>query len=100
LTWISSLRDTIPEFWIAAFTGDAIVGITAPIAAVLLWRYRGLAVWTIGIVRHVIGIKDYTVGMQLHFVEPFDRSVGNMPLAIFVGGIVVNLLCIYLLVRY
>ena len=101
LMWIPLLGDTIPEFWIVAFTGDAFVGITALIVAALLWRSRGLAVWTIAIIWQVIGLKDYTVGMQLQFIEPFDPSMSNtMAMIFFGGGIAVHLVCIYLLVRY
>ena len=100
---IPNLGETGPEFWIVAFTGDVFVGITALIVAGLLWRVRGLAVWTIGIVWQVIGLNDFTVAWQLFYIEPpfFDTgNMGNVPLVIFAVGIVVHLLCIYLLVRY
>ena len=103
LRGIPNLGETGPEFWIVAFTGDVFVGITALIVAGLLWRVRGLAVWTIGIVWHVIGLNDFTVAWQLFYIEPpfFDTgNMGNVPLVIFAVGIVVHLLCIYLLVRY
>ena len=100
---IPNLGETGPEFWIVAFTGDVFVGITALIVAGLLWRVRGLAVWTIGIVWQVIGLNDFTVAWQLFYIAPpfFDTgNMGNVPLVIFAVGIVVHLLCIYLLVRY
>ena len=100
---IPNLGETGPEFWIVAFTGDVFVGITALIVAGLLWRVRGLAVWTIGIVWQVIGLQDFTVAWQLFYIEPpfFDTgNMGNVPLVIFAVGIGVHLLCIYLLVRY
>ena len=103
LRGIPNLGETGPEFWIVAFTGDVFVGITALIVAGLLWRVRGLAVWTIGIVWQVIGLNDFTVAWQLFLIEPpfFDTgNMGNVPFVIFAVGIVVHLLCIYLLVRY
>ena len=68
LTRIPNLGETGPEFWRVAFTGDVFVGITALIVAGLLWRVRGLAVWTIGIVWQVIGLQDFTVAWQLFYV--------------------------------
>ncbi|MCH8907528.1 MAG: hypothetical protein IH840_10600 [Candidatus Heimdallarchaeota archaeon] len=100
LSSISNLGDTIPEFWIVAFTGDIFVGLTALIVVPLLWKSRTLLAWTIGIIWHVIGLKDYTVGFQLHFVEPFDESLGSTPIFVFTFGIIVHIICISLLVRY
>ena len=99
LTMMSELGKTMPVFWSAPLHGDAFIGLTALIVAGLLWRFRGLAVWTIGIVWHVIGFKDFTVGMDLHFVEPVFPP-GDMVLIVFTVGMLVHLLCIYLLVRF
>ena len=57
-----------------------------------------LPVW-----QRVIGLQDFTVAWQLFYIEPpfFDTgNMGNVPLVIFAVGIIVHLLCIYLLVRY
>ena len=68
----SDFGDGTPEFWVVAFTGDAFMGVTAPIVAIMLWKTRGLAIWTTAIAWHVIGIKDYLAGAQFLAVEVPD----------------------------
>ena len=98
---ISTLGDTMPMGWIVAITGDAFMGVTALIVAGLLWKYRGLAVWTIAIVWHVIGIKDYLVGTQLAIVEPpAQTGGGGVFFVIFGVGILMHIISLYLLSRY
>ena len=99
---LTTLGDTQPMGWIVAFTGDAFMGVTALIVAGLLWKYRGLGVWTIAIVWHVIGIKDYLAGTQLAIVEPpIDAEPGGLGVffVIFGVGILLHIISIYLLSR-
>lgn len=77
------------------------MGGTALIIVVLLLRFRGLAVWTTTIVWHWIGLKDFIVGLEFHFIQPFDPSMGELPpLLLLSGGIISHLLAIFLLVKY
>ena len=87
----------MPQFWIVAFTGDAFMAVTAPIIVILLLRTRGLAVWTIAIAWQVIGIKDYSAGLQFYAMDP---NQGNLLWFILGGGTVIHLLNIYLLSRF
>jgi hypothetical protein len=94
------LGKSIPQVWSIPFSGDAFVGLAAVVVTYLLWKHRGLMPWTIGIVFHVVGIKDFSVAGQLMFLAPNPM----MPSLIFglvflFVGISVQLLCIALLVR-
>ena len=95
----SDLGEGTPDFWVVAFTGDTFIGVTAPIVAFMLWKNRGLAVWTTAIVWHVIGIKDYSAGAQFAALETPDGMSASVILPVFAVGISVHLLCIFLLVR-
>lgn len=93
----ADLGEGTPEFWVVAFTGDTFMGLTAPIVAYLLWKTRGLAIWTTAIVWHAIGIKDYIAGLEFVGVELPSGSSASLIIPILVVGISVQLLCIYLL---
>jgi len=88
--------------WFVPLTGDAFVGITALIVAGLLWRSQGLAVWTIGIVWHVIGIKDYIAGLQLLVADPPIESPAPAEVFFVILGVgaFLQIISIYLLSRY
>jgi len=97
---MSEVGGTIPEFWGVAFRGDIFIGITAPIVAWLLWRKQGLAVWTVAIVWQFIGIKDFLTGLEFHFIQPFDPSMGSIPIVLLGGGPLVHLVAVYLLIKH
>ena len=97
---ISDLGEGTPDFWIVALTGDTFIGVTAPIVAVMLWKNRGLAVWTIAIAWHVIGIKDYSAGAQFAALEIPNGMSASVILPVFAVGISIHLLCIFLLARF
>ncbi|NQV36437.1 MAG: hypothetical protein HQ509_00335 [Candidatus Marinimicrobia bacterium] len=70
-----------PNVWVIPYSGDVVVGALALIVTYLLWKHRGLGVWTSGIVFHVIGIKDFSVAAQLIFIAPpgvMPTSIGGM----------------------
>ena len=100
VTFLPEVGNTVPEMWGVAFRGDTFIGATALIIAYLLWKSRGLAVWTIAIVWHWIGIKDFASGIEFHFIEPFDPSMGNTVLVPLIGGPILQLIAVYLLVRH
>lgn len=97
---LTDLGDGTPDFWIVALTGDAFIGVTAPIVAFLLWKRRGLAIWTIAIAWHVTGIKVFLAGSQFLAVDIPDRATVAMLAPIFGVGIAFHLLTIYLLIRF
>ena len=97
---LSKLGQTISLPWAGPMHGDVFIGFTAPIIAFLLWKYRGLAIWTIGIVWHATGIKDYIGGMEAQAISTLASVPGNFVFIFFPVMISVHLLCIYLLVRY
>lgn len=97
---LSEVGESIPEFWGVAFRGDIFIGATAPVVAWLLWRRRGLGVWTVGLVWHFIGIKDFIAGLEFHLIQPFDPSMGSIPVVILGGGPLVHLIAVYFLIRH
>lgn len=97
--YLPKVGESIPEFWGVAYRGDILIGITAPIIAYLLWKHRSLLTWTLAIVWHWIGLKDFVSGLEFHLIEPFDPSMGNLPIAIFIIGPLLHIYVTYLLVR-
>ncbi len=96
----SDLGDGTPDYWVVAFTGDMFMGITASIVAILLWKTRGIAIWTIAIAWHAIGIKDYLAGSQFLGVDIPDGTPLEALVTIFAVGISFHVICIFLLTRY
>ena len=96
----ADLGEGTPEFWVVALTGDTFMGLTAPIVAYLLWKNRGLAIWTTAIVWYAIGIKDYLAGLMFAGIELPDGTSAGMLVPILIVGIGFHVLCIYLLARH
>jgi len=97
---LSEVGKTIPLPWSIPMYGDAFIGFSAIIIAFILWKFRGLGIWTIGIVWHAIGIKDYLAGLNAHAISPWDGGPGDAILIFFPFMIIVHLFCIYLLARF
>ena len=94
------LGESIPQVWQIAFSGDIFIGLTAGIVTYLLWKHRGLMPWTIGVLFHVIGMKDFSVAMQLAFLAPNPMLPDPYVATLFMSvAMSVHLLCIALLVR-
>ena len=53
--------------------------------------------WTVGVAWHLIGIKDYLAGTQLHLVAPF---LGSEAVAIFTSGILAHITSMSLIARH
>ncbi|MCI0551417.1 MAG: hypothetical protein L0287_10705 [Anaerolineae bacterium] len=54
-----------PVEWMFPALMDIFVGVTAPFIAIGLWRGKGLAVWTSGIVFFVLSISDHLDAMTV-----------------------------------
>ena len=92
------LGEGIAQVWQIAMSGDIFVGLMALPVAYKLSKSRDLTAWTLGIMFQVIGIKDFTVGIQLAFLEP--QGDGSEVIAGFLFVMMmVQFLCIYFLVR-
>ena len=94
----AELGDTIPISWTLAFNGDIFMVLTAPIVAYLLVRQTGLWVWTIAIVWHALGIKDYINGITLSRIDP-DPNTPPELIWVLVVGAVLQIINIVLLSR-
>lgn len=97
--YLPKVGDTIPEFWGIAYRGDILIGLTAPLIAYLLWKHRNLSTWTLAIVWHWIGLKDFIAGLEFHLIQPFDPAMGDLPILIFIIGPLIHIYVTYLLVR-
>ena len=98
LPQVGSSPVSSPISWIIPFLGDSIVGLTAPILAVLLWWKKGLAVWTTGIVWTVFGTWDLFTGLILENVNPWlNNPLGGSTR--FIPFFVLSFLNLYLLSR-
>lgn len=98
LPQIGSSPDSAPISWILPLLLDTIIGATAPFLALLLWRWKGLGVWTAGVVWTVLGTWDLGTGVILEFVDPWM----NTPLGSsyrFIPIIILSLVNLYLLFR-
>ncbi|MEL6361831.1 MAG: hypothetical protein AAFR21_12175 [Pseudomonadota bacterium] len=92
------LGDSVPISWVNPFTGDILIGLTAPIMAFLLARRQTLFVWTVAIVWHALGIWDYCTGIILDFVDPITWAPPGA-LELLVAGVLIQLLNVYILTR-
>lgn len=92
----AGLGDTVPISWVNPFTGDILIGLTAPIMAFLLARRPSLSVWAAVIAWHCLGIWDYITGVILDFVDPITWAPPGA-LYLLLAGIAVQLINLFLL---
>lgn len=88
-----------PEAWLMPLIGDAAIGLTAVLVALLLWRRRGLATWAIAVGWTAIGAFDALAAFivelstpwpEFFMLELFGRSM-------FFAATAMHLLILYLL---
>lgn len=53
------------DAWLFPAMTDVVIGVSAIFVAYALWRMRGLAVWTVGIVWFIISISDHLDAMTV-----------------------------------
>ena len=102
---INAATGEVPAVFIIPGVGDFLAGITAPIVAYLLWRRRGLRVWLVAIVWHVLALTDLLIGQSLQFlVQPENGTtppvaVLAIALTIWIALDITHVLSIVLLSR-
>ncbi len=82
--------------WFIPILGDAIIGITAPIVAVVLWKWNTLGAWTLAVVWQTLAIWDSATAAALEVIAgggPFEGA-GVGP---FIAVTLVGLVNLYLL---
>jgi len=67
----SPVAGSPPMAWLMPLVGDAVVGLSAPVAAVLLLRGRGLGAWSIILLWNAIGIWDAMSAFLVHLSVPW-----------------------------
>jgi hypothetical protein len=62
-----------PLAWLMPLLGDAIVGLSGFAVAYLIWRCRGLFVWTSVVVWNVVAIWDALSAYIIHLTVPWPE---------------------------
>ena len=62
-----------PSAWLMPLIGDAIIGITALVVAFLIWKKRGLWVWTTVIVWNALAIWDALSAFIVNITNPWPE---------------------------
>ena len=62
-----------PIAWLMPLLGDAVVGLTGLVIAYLIWRRRGLFVWTSIVVWNAIAIWDALSAFVIHLTVPWPE---------------------------
>lgn len=93
LTYLPQVGNGIPKFWGIAFKGDAFIGITALIVAVLLFRFRNPNIWALGIAWQVAGLADLYVAIEVQLIH----SLGAAPFFVIPTGMLMHSLALYLI---
>ena len=62
-----------PAAWLMPLIGDAVIGATALVAAWLIWRHRGLGVWTAIIAWNVAGLWDALAAYIVSLTSPWPE---------------------------
>ena len=62
-----------PIAWLMPLLGDAVVGLTGTVIAYLIWRGRGLFVWTAIVVWNCVAIWDALSAYVIHLTVPWPE---------------------------
>ncbi len=62
-----------PIAWLMPLLGDAIIGLSGVVVAYLIWRHRGLFVWTAIVVWNVVAIWDALSAFVIHLTVPWPE---------------------------
>ena len=62
-----------PSAWLMPLVGDAIIGVTGLVIVYLIWRRRGLWVWTTIVAWNAIAIWDALSAYIIHITNPWPE---------------------------
>ncbi|MFK7930361.1 MAG: hypothetical protein AB8H79_19390 [Myxococcota bacterium] len=69
----SGLEGAPPAGWLMPLVGDAVIGLAAPVIAVLIWTGRGRAALVAITVFHALGIWDALSAWLVHYSVPWPE---------------------------
>lgn len=95
LTYLPNVGGTVPEIWGIPFKGDAFIGLAALVVAFLLYRFRNLNIWALGIAWQVAGLADLLVAYVVQNMHP----LGSAPYFVVPIGMVMHSVALYLIWR-
>ena len=100
LASVGELPDGAPESWFIPFLGDGLIGISAIVIAIFLWRRSTFGVWLGAVIFHSIALFDTVMAGVNNIREPWDASpLGDMIGLGFGFLILVSVVSLYLLSR-
>lgn len=76
----------LPESWAVVFYFDLLIGGTAPFLAAMLFRARGLMVWTLGVSWNVFGLATYGAAFILDRVDPWTGAPDWLVYVLYFGA--------------
>jgi len=90
-----------PAAWLMPLIGDAIIGVSALLVAYLIWKRKGLLVWTLIIVWNALAIWDALSAFIVHKSVPWPsffmiEAFGSW---MFFMAIAMHVLCLFLICR-
>jgi len=90
-----------PAAWLMPLIGDAVVGVTALVVAYLIWKKKGLWVWTSVIVWNAVAIWDALSAFIVNLTNPWPeffmlQMIGPV---MFFAASAMHLLIIFLMCR-
>lgn len=90
-----------PLAWLMPLVGDAVIGISALAMLYLIWKPKGLWVWTTLMIWNVLGIWDTFSAFLIQMTNPWNEffMVKTFGSSMFFGAAIMHLIIIILLNR-
>ncbi|MCH9647482.1 MAG: hypothetical protein K0U98_04535 [Deltaproteobacteria bacterium] len=88
-----------PAAWLMPLVGDAVIGTTALLVVLSIWRPWGVFAWTTAIVWNSLGIWDALSAFLIHKTAPWPTffMIEIFGSSMFFAASGMHVLCIYLL---
>ena len=86
----------LPAAWAVVVYFDLVIGVLAPFLAALVFRGRGLMVWTFAIGWTVFGLAAYAAALILSHVAPWTSAPAYIDY-VFYAGVVIHLISLMIL---
>lgn len=76
----------LPVSWAVVFYFDLLIGGMAPFLAAMVFRARGLMVWTVAVAWNVFGLATYGAAFILDRVDPWTSAPGWLIYVLYFGS--------------
>ena len=87
-----------PAAWLMPLIGDAVIGLSAPFVAYLVWKQVGLFAWTTVVVWNAVAIWDALSAYLIHKTVPWPSffMIATFGASMFFLASGMHVICIYL----